>query len=281
MAIKLRECLDILYIKSLWFSCFRWVSNHYKWIVWKLASLERCYPTRAAGKFLTVDNVFEELKYRWDDSMLSIYRFQLYGHISFCTWNFMDFRYDREVNHGHRSAIKKILEGNASPSLMMVLCISAIYSCPDQSDNKLEVDKIDNNEDSNGNKSLSASNRNMSAKIELTDGWYVVVLTLLHCFQTERHQQFPVSTSSQVFTWRIVRYGTFRTTRKKKAFLRTKASGTMLFSLLMGTWLWLITTNVFDLIICTPSWQIWGASLFGWSGPVSFHEVCLIPWSIN
>jgi len=112
----------------------------------------------------------------------------------------MDFRYDREVNHGHRSAIKKILEGNASPSLMMVLCISAIYSCPDQSDNKLEVDKIDNNEDSNGNKSLSASNRNMSAKIELTDGWYVVVLTLLHCIETERHQQFPMSTSSQVFT---------------------------------------------------------------------------------
>jgi len=112
----------------------------------------------------------------------------------------MNFRYDREVNHGHRSAIKKILEGNASPSLMMVLCISAIYSCPDQSDNKLEVDKIDNNEDSNGNKSLSASNRNMSAKIELTDGWYVVVLTLLHCIETERHQQFPMSTSSQVFT---------------------------------------------------------------------------------
>ncbi|XP_044355540.1 protein BREAST CANCER SUSCEPTIBILITY 2 homolog B isoform X12 [Triticum aestivum] len=43
----------------------RWVNNHYKWIIWKLASLERCYPTKAAGKFLTVANVLDELKYRY------------------------------------------------------------------------------------------------------------------------------------------------------------------------------------------------------------------------
>jgi BRCA2, helical len=43
---------------------FRWVKNHYKWIVWKLASYERCYPSIAAGNFLTVFNVLEELKYR-------------------------------------------------------------------------------------------------------------------------------------------------------------------------------------------------------------------------
>jgi len=43
----------------------RWVLNHYKWIVWKLACYERYYPTRCAGKFLTVSNVLEELKYRY------------------------------------------------------------------------------------------------------------------------------------------------------------------------------------------------------------------------
>nr|CAB3476155.1 unnamed protein product [Digitaria exilis] len=174
---------------SLSYATKGWVSNHYKWIVWKLASLERCYPTRVAGKFLTVDNVFEELKYR----------------------------YDREVNHGHRSAIKRILEGNASPSLMMVLCISAIYSCPDQSDNnlELEVDKVDNIEDSNANKSLSATNRNMSAKIELTDGWYSLDTSL------------DMALSEQL--------------KKRKLFLGQKL-------------------------------RIWGASLCGWSGPVSFHE---------
>ncbi|CAO2181017.1 unnamed protein product [Urochloa humidicola] len=172
---------------SLSYATKEWVSNHYKWIVWKLASLERCYLTRAAGKFLTVDNVLEELKYR----------------------------YDREVSHGHRSAIKKILEGNASPSLMMVLCISAIYSFPEQSNNKLEVGKVDNNEDSNAKNSLLGANRNMSAKIELTDGWYSLDASL------------DTALSDQL--------------EEKKLFLGQKL-------------------------------RIWGASLCGWSGPVSFHE---------
>lgn len=42
----------------------RWVTNHYKWIVWKLACYERYYPASSAGNFLTVSNVLEELKYR-------------------------------------------------------------------------------------------------------------------------------------------------------------------------------------------------------------------------
>lgn len=92
----------------------------------------------------------------------------------------MHVRYDREVNNGHRSALKKILEGNALPSLMMVMCISAIYSCPDQKNSKLEADRADTNKDSNDNKNLLAAKRNMSAKIELTDGWYVVAFSLLH-----------------------------------------------------------------------------------------------------
>ncbi|XP_037411655.1 protein BREAST CANCER SUSCEPTIBILITY 2 homolog B-like isoform X8 [Triticum dicoccoides] len=50
---------------SLTYATKEWVNNHYKWIVWKLASLERCYPTKAAGKFLTVANVLDELKYRY------------------------------------------------------------------------------------------------------------------------------------------------------------------------------------------------------------------------
>ncbi|KAL6219704.1 hypothetical protein ACLB2K_007463 [Fragaria x ananassa] len=106
-----------------------WVINHYKWIVWKLACYERCYPTKALGKFLTLPNVLEELKYR----------------------------YEREVNHGHCSAIKKILEGDASPSSMLVLCISAI-----------RTKHGPNIETSSGAENSSA------AKVELTDGWYSV-----------------------------------------------------------------------------------------------------------
>lgn len=47
------------------YSSIRWVTNHYKWIVWKLASYERCYWKKYVGKFLTVSNVLEELKYRY------------------------------------------------------------------------------------------------------------------------------------------------------------------------------------------------------------------------
>nr|XP_045090583.1 protein BREAST CANCER SUSCEPTIBILITY 2 homolog B isoform X8 [Aegilops tauschii subsp. strangulata] len=170
---------------SLTYATKEWVNNHYKWIVWKLASLERCYPTKAAGKFLTVANVLDELKYR----------------------------YDREVNNGHRSAIKKILEGNALPSLMMVLCISAIYSHPDV--HKLEAVGTDENENSIKNKSLLAAKRNMPAHIELTDGWYALEASL------------DVALSEQL--------------QKRKLFIGQKL-------------------------------RIWGASLCGWTGPVSFHE---------
>ncbi|KAJ4821846.1 hypothetical protein Tsubulata_046386 [Turnera subulata] len=110
-----------------------WVTNHYKWIVWKLACYDRCYTAKPASKFLTNVNVIEELKYR----------------------------YDREVNHGHRSAIKRILEGDASPSSMMVLCISAIYpSCKPN----VEIHSAASN----------GAESNNAAGVELTDGWYAV-----------------------------------------------------------------------------------------------------------
>ncbi|KAH7514694.1 hypothetical protein FEM48_Zijuj11G0117000 [Ziziphus jujuba var. spinosa] len=108
-----------------------WVMNHYKWIIWKLACYERCYPTKCAGKFLTISNVLEELKY------------------------------EREVNHGHRSAIKRILEGDASPSTMLVLCISAVCS---NCEPKIEDSTTD----------LDQAETNGATKVELTDGWYSV-----------------------------------------------------------------------------------------------------------
>uniref|UniRef100_A0A7N0VDX0 Tower domain-containing protein n=1 Tax=Kalanchoe fedtschenkoi TaxID=63787 RepID=A0A7N0VDX0_KALFE len=105
-----------------------WIANHYKWIVWKLACYDRGYPAKPGGNFLSVTNVLEELKYR----------------------------YEREVNHGHRSAIKRILEGDASPSSMMVLCISAIYS------------------NHNTSPPSSATRDCNMARVELTDGWYSI-----------------------------------------------------------------------------------------------------------
>ncbi|VVB12843.1 unnamed protein product [Arabis nemorensis] len=102
----------------------QWVTNHYRWIVWKLACYEKYYPAKGRRNFLTVTNVFEELKYR----------------------------YEREVNHGHCSAIKRILSGDAPASSMMVLCISALNPM---------TNNHPHGSDSGG-----------YVKVELTDGWY-------------------------------------------------------------------------------------------------------------
>ena len=64
------------------------------------------------------------------------------------------------MNHGHRSAIKRILEGDASPTSMMVLCVSEIYP---NNDPRTE----------GGFSTLGDSKYHSAttAKVELTDGW--------------------------------------------------------------------------------------------------------------
>ncbi|GAB2212121.1 hypothetical protein Droror1_Dr00025468 [Drosera rotundifolia] len=111
----------------------KWVANHYKWIVWKLACYERCSSPKLCGKSLTVTNVIEELKYR----------------------------YEREANHGHLSAVKRILEGDMPPSSLLVVCISAVWSSHSP---KIEVQTRDNHSDRMG----------PAARIQLTDGWYSI-----------------------------------------------------------------------------------------------------------
>lgn len=66
-------------------------------------------------------------------------------------------RYEREVNHGHRSAIKRILEGDAPASSVLVLCISAITSTGEA--------MVEKTPTPHGIDSSTAAN------IELSDGW--------------------------------------------------------------------------------------------------------------
>ncbi|KAG6531324.1 hypothetical protein ZIOFF_005129 [Zingiber officinale] len=111
----------------------------------------------------TVSNVLEELKYR----------------------------YEREFNHGHRSAIKRILDGDASPSSMMILCVSAIcsghpeISKTDDKNSGSEVTKQSNNISSTLERSI------YDARIELTDGWYSLYALL------------DVQLSKQIFTGKL------------------------------------------------------------------------------
>ena len=75
-----------------------WVKNHYKWIVWKLASMERMFPQDYANQYLTAARVLSQLKYR----------------------------YEREINQAQRPAVRKILERDEFAGRYMVLCVSAI-----------------------------------------------------------------------------------------------------------------------------------------------------------
>ncbi|KYN09321.1 Breast cancer type 2 susceptibility protein like protein [Trachymyrmex cornetzi] len=77
----------------------RWVENHYRWIVWKLASMDRMkFGSVKLPRALTPSYVMAQLKYR----------------------------YDREIDRSQRPAIRRILEKDNVPSKRMTLCVSSI-----------------------------------------------------------------------------------------------------------------------------------------------------------
>lgn len=76
----------------------RWTYNHYRWIVWKLASMEKAFPVEFGGRCLTVDVVFSQLK----------------------------FRYDAEMTLGRRSSLKRIFERDDTSKRGMVLCVAGV-----------------------------------------------------------------------------------------------------------------------------------------------------------
>jgi hypothetical protein len=63
----------------------------------------------------------------------------------------MKYRYDVEVDHAHRSALRRIFEHDDSPGKTMVLCVSRIHSV----ESRLE-------------------GQDPSTSVELSDGWYSI-----------------------------------------------------------------------------------------------------------
>ncbi|KAG3131892.1 hypothetical protein PI124_g4948 [Phytophthora idaei] len=88
---------------------FVWFLNHYRWIVWKLAAMERVFPRLLLAKYLTKDQVLKQ----------------------------MTHRYQRDVNDAQRSIVKKILQRDASSLSCMVLCIAAVLSSNSAVDQEL------------------------------------------------------------------------------------------------------------------------------------------------
>jgi breast cancer 2 susceptibility protein len=76
----------------------KWISNHYRWIVWKLASMERRFASSLAQSYLTYDHVIRQLKKR----------------------------YERELKGGERSALRKVLNRDVAANAIMILCVCQI-----------------------------------------------------------------------------------------------------------------------------------------------------------
>jgi breast cancer 2 susceptibility protein len=76
----------------------KWIKNHYRWIVWKLAAMERRFPEQLGGHYLTFSHVLSQIK----------------------------GRYEKELCRANRPAVRKILNRDVSPCVPIILCISQI-----------------------------------------------------------------------------------------------------------------------------------------------------------
>ncbi|KAJ6235838.1 breast cancer type 2 susceptibility protein [Anaeramoeba flamelloides] len=179
--IKRRFLLDPTINKK--FASDKWIENHYRWIVWKLACYVRQYP-QLLGK---CENYFTPL------------------HV-LCR---LKRRHQIEFTLGKRPAFKKILERDEPSSRQVILCVSSIISYGnnnlltngnqkniiENNENNKENDVnqgIDDNDNNNNNDDDDDENAddddndddidesNLSeqypnyAIVELTDGWYSV-----------------------------------------------------------------------------------------------------------
>ncbi|XP_037632124.1 breast cancer type 2 susceptibility protein isoform X2 [Sebastes umbrosus] len=114
-----------------------WVYNHYRWIVWKQASMERSFPETMGSLCLTPEQVLLQLKYR----------------------------YDVEVDHSRRPALRKIMEKDDAAAKTLVLCVCGVVS-RGHSRNRQSFNDTKTPQDAD------AKVENPSAVVWLTDGWY-------------------------------------------------------------------------------------------------------------
>ncbi|RUP24650.1 BRCA2, oligonucleotide/oligosaccharide-binding, domain 1-domain-containing protein [Jimgerdemannia flammicorona] len=151
-----------------------WVDNHYRWIVWKIACMIRSFPEFFSNWWCAI-KVFDQLRYRSANSSPHAL-------------------YEREINHAHRSAIKRIIEQDDTPSKHMVLCVSDIIDEDRKTGHtgKYTYEIVCVISVMNSNIDLSifrgpgifpatecdASSRTCPFLLELTDGWYRIYASI-------------------------------------------------------------------------------------------------------
>jgi breast cancer 2 susceptibility protein len=116
----------------------KWIANHLRWVVWKLASIERTFSARLGGEYLTYSRVLQQLK----------------------------GRFHKELIEGKRSSIRKVLNRDVAASRLMVLCVARITNLVTGSD---EVQAP-----ASGGMVIAASPTGPRYGLELTDGWHSV-----------------------------------------------------------------------------------------------------------
>ncbi|KAM7412802.1 hypothetical protein PAMA_020266 [Pampus argenteus] len=116
-----------------------WVYNHYRWIVWKQASMERCFPGTLGSLCLTPEQVLLQLKYR----------------------------YDVEVDHSRRPALRKIMEKDDTATKTLVLCVCGVVS-------RGRSPTRQSHNDAKTPQGADAKAENPCAVVWLTDGWYSI-----------------------------------------------------------------------------------------------------------
>ena len=120
-----------------------WFSNHWRWLLWKLAAMEVSFPREFAGRCVTPDWLALQLK----------------------------GRYDREVDRAERPALRRICERDDVPSRTMVLCVSRIRPLAEDSVADQSTTSVNESRDGSEPKAVPSEGAGLPC-VELSDGWY-------------------------------------------------------------------------------------------------------------
>ncbi len=116
-----------------------WVRNHARWIIWKFACLERSWPKVFSGRLLNLDKTSEQLRKRY----------------------FLEL--ERVKRPKGWPLVRSIMQGDASFSMPMTLCVSRMLPPGTPS-----ITKKQQCEDQ------GSSSTDEGAVVELTDGWHAI-----------------------------------------------------------------------------------------------------------
>lgn len=112
----------------------KWIQNHFRWIVWKLAAMERRFPEQLGGQYLNYGHVLSQIK----------------------------GRYQKELCDAKRPAVRKVLNRDVSACLPIILCVGQILRFKPKSPQKAQHDQT-----------IGKTGMD-EIRLELSDGWYAV-----------------------------------------------------------------------------------------------------------